>query len=178
MSKRVSILASYPSFDEVAQHYSDSVQSMHLYYSNRNPRFSTRFQFYTMDEVEGERIDRLSETESSSTMALFASIDALFHVDYLQRCYRRMRDPLSRAYRDLYARRHKKVSLEDDLLEMWKIHSNVPRPLVGEIKGAIKYRHWLAHGRYWLPKLGRNYDFMTVYDLACTINESFPLERP
>ena len=31
---------------------------------------------------------------------------------------------------------------------------------------AFKYRHWLAHGRYWEPKLGRIYDYYSLYDLA------------
>lgn len=37
---------------------------------------------------------------------------------------------------------------------------------ISELITAFKYRHWLAHGRYWEPKLGRIYDYYSLYDLA------------
>jgi hypothetical protein len=49
------------------------------------------------------------------------------------------------------------------------------RKLIGDLRGAFNFRHWLAHGRYWEPKLGRNYDFVTVYGLAASVLSSFPL---
>jgi len=38
--------------------------------------------------------------------------------------------------------------------------------LINALQGAFKYRHWLAHGRYWVPKYGQKYDFDSVYVLA------------
>ncbi|KHD10883.1 hypothetical protein PN36_11400 [Candidatus Thiomargarita nelsonii] len=33
-------------------------------------------------------------------------------------------------------------------------------------QNASKLRHWLAHGRYWTPKLGRSYNLNTIFDIA------------
>lgn len=46
------------------------------------------------------------------------------------------------------------------------------KALLGELAGAFRYRHWLAHGRYWQPKLGRKYDYLSVFGLAYEFNEA------
>jgi len=38
------------------------------------------------------------------------------------------------------------------------------RPLISELRSVFKFRHWLAHGRFW--QIGRKYDFQTLYLLA------------
>jgi hypothetical protein len=48
------------------------------------------------------------------------------------------------------------------------------RSLIGELRGAFRFRHWLAHGRYWTPKLGRRYNYEDVYALADETFKSFP----
>ena len=48
---------------------------------------------------------------------------------------------------------------------------------VGDIRSAFRYRDWLAHGRYWIAKLGRQYDFETIYDLGRTVELAFPFLR-
>ena len=178
MYSRVTLTGNHPTSVDIAEQYDVSVKSMILYYSKVNPGFSTQFRFFTDDEVENEREDRLEETDTALALTLLASIEASFRVDYLRRCYRRRKDSLSRNFRELYKRKRRRVSLEDDLLEAWKRHAPVPSSLVGDIKGAFKYRHWLAHGRYWVQKLGRRYDFSNIYELACTVEKVFPFEAP
>ncbi len=68
------------------------------------------------------------------------------------------------------------MSLEDEILNSWKCCSSASDKLIGDLKGAFKFRHWLAHGRYWEPKLGQKYDYESVYVLAVTVFSSFPLE--
>lgn len=41
-----------------------------------------------------------------------------------------------------------------------------PNQIIGDVKRAFKYRHWLAHGRYWTPKLGQGYNYAAVYGVA------------
>jgi hypothetical protein len=45
---------------------------------------------------------------------------------------------------------------------------------VGDFRGALKLRHWLAHGRWWQPKLGRNYTPQIVFDVSRVLIESIP----
>jgi len=68
------------------------------------------------------------------------------------------------------------VSLEDDILEMWKTYSTVSARIIGDLRGAFRFRHWVAHGRYWVPKFGQNYDFGAIYTLADEVFLTFPLE--
>ncbi len=110
-------------------------------------------------------------------MTLLASIEASFRVDYLQRTYARKKDDVSLAFRALYKKKQQKVSFSDDILQCWRDHSDVPAKLVGEIRGAFRYRDWLAHGRYWVARLGRQYDFETIYDLGRSVELAFPFLR-
>lgn len=132
----------------------------------------------TADEIRVRLVDRLGENDIAACMNLLASIEARFRVDYFARCYRRLKDELSRAMRELYSRRGEKVSLEDEIFEHWKRHTSVPPRLISELRGAFRYRHWIAHGRYWVPKLGQKYDFFGISVLAQTVQSSLPFERP
>ena len=69
-----------------------------------------------------------------------------------------------------------RASLEDEILEAWRDHADGARQVVSELRGAFKYRHWLAHGRYWVPKLGRKFDYHGIHLLAQTVFDSFPFE--
>ena len=178
MYRRVALAASYPELGDIAQQYDISVKSMTLWYSHLNPGFAEEFRYYTHDEVEKERDDRLDEIDASLALTLLASIEASFRVDYLRRCYRRRKDALSRYFRALYRKKGRHVSFEEELLDGWSRHGNVRQSLLGDIKDAFKYRHWLAHGRYWMPRLGRRYDFSNIFDLADTVVERIPFEKP
>lgn len=114
--------------------------------------------------------ERLDELDRLATLALLAAVEARFRIDYLRRCYeRKPRDDLTRRFRSLYAAKATLASFEEDILEAWKAHDEGLRRALGDLKSMLRYRHWLAHGRYWTPKLGRSdgrYDFETVFDLA------------
>lgn len=38
----------------------------------------------------------------------------------------------------------------------------------------MAYRHWLAYGRFWVAKLGREYDFSSVYTICKEIDTTLP----
>jgi hypothetical protein len=100
-------------------------------------------------------------------------VEAAFRIDYLQRCYRRGKDPVSRAFRNIYKVKQKRASLEDEIFTAWVKNSSGTRSIIGDLRGAFKFRHWLAHGRYWTPKFNR-YDFNSVFALADLTLRSFP----
>jgi len=66
------------------------------------------------------------------------------------------------------------VRLDADILEGWKRHTSASATLISELRGAFRFRHWLAHGRYWTPKFGRKYDFDYVHLMASSIISGFP----
>ncbi|PLS01935.1 hypothetical protein [Neobacillus cucumis] len=124
------------------------------------------FLFMTFDEVEIQFTKLLREIENSFCLNLIASIEARFRMDYIVRATDRLRDQLSREFRNIYREYEEKVGLEELILEKWKIHYPEIKSYISAYIGALKYRHWLAHGRYWKPKLGRNYDAISVFPIC------------
>jgi len=163
--------------DEIASHRDDSVASLKLYFSAVSPNFPIRFAGQPATAVQSQLSQRIEESELSSTFTLLSRLEATFRVDFDCRCRKRLKDDLSHYFRDIEKRQGDRVRLDDDILEGWRLHSSgYPSPLIGQIRAAFKFRHWLAHGRYWAPKLGRTYDFDFVYTMVKVIVTSFPFE--
>jgi hypothetical protein len=162
--------------EDIFKHYTDIITSLRLYFSAASPDYTTRFGGESKTTVEDGLRDRLSEVDMNYTLSLLASLEASFRVDYLLRCKLKKKDSVSRALRLIYKRKKEWASLEDDILDVWKKNTTVPPRVIGDMIGAFNFRHWLAHGRYWPPKLGRKYDFFSVYTLTAEVLNSFPLE--
>jgi hypothetical protein len=174
MASRIDFSGEHLTLYQVGTQYRDVDRSLRLYFSDKSPDFSVRFTGYLSIEVTRELAERLNEADLNSSLAILGAIEAAFRIDYLQRCYKRTRDPLSRAFRDIYKEKRQRAALEDDIFESWLNNSDVPGRIIGELRGAFKFRHWLAHGRYWIPKLGRKYDFNAIFTLAELVFQSFP----
>ncbi len=173
MANRVTFSGLQLGLPEIAAHHQDLVSSLKLYFSADSPTYLLRFAGYAATEVTDELRERLDEVDLTSSLAALASVEAAFRIDYLQR-YRRGKDRVSRAFRNIYKAKQQWASLEDEIFAAWVDNSSVPRALIGELRGAFRFRHWLAHGRYWTPKLGRRYDFDDVFALADLTLHSFP----
>jgi hypothetical protein len=159
---------------EIAGHHVDLESSLRLYFSNLSPTFGFRFIGYSAAEVLEELGERINENDLSSSLAVPASLEAAFRIDYLQRCYRRGKDDVSRIFREIYKVKETRAQLDEDIFQTWAENSNVPRRVIGDLRGAFHFRHWLPHGRYWIPKLGRKYSFNDVYVLADEAVQIFP----
>ena len=177
MARRVSLSGAHLAAYQVAEHHALVEEALHYYYTAESPGYETRFVLYTEDEILAERDERLYEAGAASAMMVLASIEAAFRVDYLRRCYARYRDRLSREFRTLYQEQGARVSLSDDLLEAWKNHGAMTARLVSDVRSAFGYRHWLAHGRYYVARLGRQYDFASVYNLAREVEAAISTQQ-
>jgi len=178
MAKRVSFSGENLSLDEIAQHHNDTEGALRLFFSTASPSYPFRFAGYKPDEISDELGDRMTELDRNSAMSLLAAIEAVFRVDYLQRCYQKKKDAVSRQFREIYKAKEIHASLEDDIFEVWKNNSTGSTKLIGDLRGAFKFRHWMAHGRYWTPKLGQKYDYLSLYTLALQALSSFQLLAP
>lgn len=94
-------------------------------------------------------------------------------MDYLHRCQRKKKDDLSRAFQEIYKQKGAKAQLDEDIFETWKQVTSGTSRIIGDLRGAFRFRNWLAHGRYWTPKFSR-YEFSDIYILAQTTFASFP----
>ena len=164
---------------EIATFYGDTEKGLQLFHTLGQPFFAPRFSSMTPTEVMRNFEERILELDRVASMSILAAVEAAFRIDYLHRVYERPRDDISRAMRALYQAVENKASLEDQILNIWRDNSTGAARIISDLKGALKYRHWLAHGRYWEAKMGREkYDFQTIYQLADTVFASFPLLAP
>ena len=170
-------MASVARIVHIAEYHNDVVSSLRLYFDAPSQDFTARYYDKTKAQLESLLAARLEETELRSALTILADLEAAFRFDYEYRCLKRLKDPVSRGFRTIQKSRKKRVGFDEDILEEWKRRSPNLRRLVGELRGALNFRHWLAHGRYWEPKLARKYDFSVIYALADAILQAFPLHE-
>jgi len=87
-----------------------------------------------------------------------------------------LKDELSRAFREIYKRKKTNVRLDEDIFEAWR-ENRAFRPLIGELRSAFWFRHWIAHGRSEVEPTGK-YDFASIYLLAENVLNEFALCKP
>lgn len=176
MASRVTPSGQNPDLKEIDDHYRDLEASLRFYFNSAS-LFPNRFLGYSKGDVTNELMQRLEETNLTSSLTVLASIEAAFRIDYRQRGNRKdkVRHPISRDFRDIYKKKGERASLDEDIFEAWIQHHTSERALIGEIRGAFHFRHWIAHGRYWTPKHGRKFEYADLYALADETFNSFPL---
>jgi hypothetical protein len=174
MLRKVSFSNSTLTLPGVLRVYEDTTQSLRLYFSASSPVYEVRFSGYTLNEVYQERREIESELDIMAALNVMSAIESALRVDFLKRVYDRKKDGLSRHFRAVFRKSGHRVSLEEDILEGWALNYSALSGLIGDLRGAFKFRHWIAHGRYWVPKLGRKYEFADVYALAEQVHGSFP----
>jgi len=163
------------SLQDISEYYAESVYAFHLVFGSLNPDFEVRYAINTMDEIRKMRVNRLTELDKLSGFAVLSSIEATLKVDYLIRCKDRKKDALSRRFRRIFKKKKERISFDTELIDSWAQEHPEYKQILGELRGAWRYRHWLAHGRYWLPKLGRKYDYFSLHSLAESIHNQLPL---
>ena len=173
--RRITFSGEHLQLAQINRYYSDVEASVRNYFSVRNARLTDRFVGYTPQALAREMASVLEEHARSTSMSILAALEAAFRMDFLLRCYKRRRDPLSRAFREVHLEKGQRVSLMD-IFSLWQLHSNVSPSVIATLERVFKYRHWLAHGRYWTPKIGREYDYDDIYTLAESIYDAFPFE--
>ena len=178
MARRDRVRFSHEHLDieQIDGHRRDTEAAIDAYFTIGNPSSALRFFGFAPSAVRTEKELLLEELRRSSSMDVFGALEAAFRIDYLQRCYRRGRDEVSRAFRSLYNDKGPGVSLEGDILAAWMQNSTVPRKVITDLTSAFKYRHWLAHGRYWNPRF-RKLDYEEVYMLAEATLNIFPFKE-
>jgi hypothetical protein len=165
----------FTSLSGSAHYHYDVVESLRRYFNPDSSYSLARVDTYSGPREIVSPADYFEETGQRSCLAMLTSIEAAFRQDYLFRCRKRLTDDLSRALRAIYKQKQDSVSLERDLFDAWSKHTSGANSLIGDLRGAFRFRNWLAHGRYWPPKLARKYDFEYLYRLADTVYCTPPL---
>ena len=160
----------------MAEYHNDVVDSVTLFLRALSEQSAPRFLGLSIDEVNTLIHDRVAETNLRSSFAILAAVEAALRIDYLRRVKQRLKDPLSRAFRDIHKTRKEHVRFDEDILQSWSQHHPEFKRLVGALRSALHFRHWLAHGRYWLKPEHGKLDYIEIYDLAVFMFEHMPLQ--
>lgn len=159
---------------DIASYQADAEGGLRLYFSGNNPEYAKRFIAYLPSELDAELAERMSETDMRSTLVVLARIEAALRKDYIERCKLKKADNISIAFRKIHKKKGRSVRLDEDILDVW--YQNVDpssRKIISTLRGMLKFRHWLAHGRYWNP--GSKYNFRDAYLLADVVLIDLPL---
>lgn len=164
------LAASQANFLDLANFHLDAEASLRLYFTSINPHFVVRFAGLSLSEVREGLANRIHETDMRSALAVMTYIEAVFRLDYKWRRDAKRSDSVSIAFRK---HRRMNVRLDEDIWETWKGIHPATGPLISQLRSVFRFRHWLAHGRYWHS--GQKYDFQTLYGLAQVVLTDFPL---
>jgi hypothetical protein len=147
-----------PGPNEIFEHYRRSVEAFsHLKQTIRDFPDAigkdSRFWAMTTDEIDEAFRKLASELDIQINLLLIASCEASLRIDFVDRLRRRKRDNASRRFKMLdqerKARAKKGVRLEE-ILNVWAKEPTARR--ARELGSLLLYRHWIAHGRYWVEK--------------------------
>lgn len=163
--------------NELDSYHRDVEASLRLYFSPSAAVFAARLVGKGPEELKQELKLRLDESDIRSTFFVLTSLEATFRVDFDVRCRKRKKDVLSVYFRAVEKKRKRAVRLDEDILEGWTRHEPLAKSrLIRELREAFKLRHWLAHGRFWTPKVPPKYNFSYVHLMADGIISAFPFE--
>lgn len=127
-----------------------------------------RYHGEARDELRAFFDGQREELGRITMLTLLSATEAALKVDFIVRVMRGKKDAISKRFAAVYKSVKLNVRLDQDILEIWK--TDPPQPsipsAVGEFRGALNLRHWLAHGRYWKTQFGREYAPQDVFDIC------------
>ena len=155
------------SLAEIAEYHNDTVDALTFFLQALWQQGASRFHGSSPAGFRDLLHDRIEETELRSSFAILAAVEATFRNDCEFRATNRLKGELSKAFREIYRTRKKRERVRlDDILDLWVQHDPSVKRAVGELRGALHFRHWLAHGRYWERPAHGGFDYLSIYNLA------------
>jgi len=130
------------------------------------PVLTPKFFGYTLSEIEEHFEENVNELERLVCFDLISATEGALRVDFYSRIAARKKTDLTRDFKQIRKEKEGRISLEQDIIEKWKEYYPAQKRFFSDLTGLLKYRHWLAHGRYWVPKLGKDYDVESTYSIV------------
>ena len=128
------------------------------------------------EDVDGYFQEYKRELEFLVCFDIISAAEGYLRMGYLNRVYKRLKDPISRKFRALYKRSGPKIRLSEDILGALVKEYPSCSMAIGQFRGILNLRDWLAHGRYWVPKLGRQYTPEDAFEVVVRLFEIMPAE--
>ena len=126
-----------------------------------------RYRDATLDELRQRFAAARKHLRYAAMLHLLTTTEALLLLQFESLSERKTKPAIFRRFRQIGRDRGEKIRLEEDILDTWiAVYPDTARS-IREFKGVVPLRDWLAHGRYWNPKLGRPvYDVTDLFDIA------------
>jgi hypothetical protein len=139
--------------------------------SNFSGELNSKFLAFTSDELNDYFEESHEELERLVCFDLISATEGLLRSDFYSKVYNKDKSEIGKRFRELYKLKENNISLEQEIIENWKEFSTENKSDFSRLLGLLKYRHWLAHGRYWTPRFGQPYNPETTYEIAENILE-------
>lgn len=127
--------------------------------ANSNDDLPQNFLFLSIDQASLKLASDKRELEIISCFQLISAAEGRLKYDFKLKAESSMTSNLVKSFKATFSQKEmREVSVEADILDVWKLHhqSSDLTNLVGQFKRLMKFRHWVAHGRFWEPnRLGR-----------------------
>jgi hypothetical protein len=152
----MAIASVWPSPPDIFEYYRRSIEALTALKLGTAGAVSvgSRFEGMTQDDVRVALDNLRNDLDQSVVLLLEATLQADFH----ETITRKKKDGVSKELRKLWygnASKHgrsRRVTVEE-IVDVWKKHIGQTF-VIGNFKQLVLYRHWLAHGRYWVQKSG------------------------
>ena len=159
--------------DSIAAQRRLQFTALRSYFGRQNPALEGVFPGYSSAQLEAELANVLSEVDLQASLSILSALEASFRIDFAVRCEKRHKDYLSVHFRRIFKKKGHQVHFEDDIISGWQAYTVGANTLLSELRQATKFRHWLAHGRYWIVKANiARFTFNYLYSPAQTASES------
>jgi hypothetical protein len=126
-----------------------------------------RYRDESLDELRQRFAAARKHLQYAAMLHLLTTAEALLRLAFESLSNRKTKPAIFRQFRRIGRERGEKIRLEEDILDVWvQVYPETARS-IRDFKGVVRLRDWLAHGRYWNPKLARPvYDVADVFDIA------------
>ena len=165
----------------VLEQYEDTKQSITYYFDSIKSQATVvnKYALKSFDEIDLIKKQRLDELEHISALTLLSGMEAMLQDDYSERVIKRKKSVLSRQVRNnfkkLKIKKNCRPTLDRDIFPIWKEHlAGSDRECIIKTIECFQYRHWLAHGRYWVWKHGKIPQFYEISVLAELLEDVLP----
>jgi hypothetical protein len=126
-----------------------------------------RYRDESLEELREQFASARKHLLYAAMLHLLTTTEALLRLAFDDLSKRQTKPAIFRRFRKIKREQGKKIRLEEDILDTWmEVYPETARS-IREFKGVVPLRDWLAHGRWWNPKLGRPvYEVGDVFDIA------------
>ena len=170
---RISLSDNFQTIESIWNWYIDQSEALYDY---RNKIFSlvvnfqqgmqNKFVGFTLDELNEYFDESKRELEHVVCFNLISLTEAYLRTDFYTKVYNKDKSNIGRIYREIYKQKNNKISLKEDIIKNWQNNKFDAKSAFSKYIGLINYRHWLAHGRYWVPKFGQKYTPEITYNIV------------